>query len=239
MPQEPMEWVQLDQSTQLRNVLECYNVTIEEEDDDLRNINIPKAEGHREVEGPQIDNLDITVLLKTKQINIGTDVELKFSKIGDYWDDTTMDKVSRLLCEYQDLFRTKFSYLKGIIGDLGIMNISLKLDMKPIKKILYLLHRKYKEKVCQVLDKMLEVGIIEPIEESDWVSPMVVQDKKQKVEMRICVDLQKLNDACVHDPSMFLDMKCWKMLEGRRPTHLLMGSLDTIRLRSRLRIGEK
>jgi len=40
MPQEPMEWVQPDQSTQLRNVLECYNVTIEEEDDDLRNINI-------------------------------------------------------------------------------------------------------------------------------------------------------------------------------------------------------
>lgn len=167
MPQEPMEWVQLDQSTQLRNVLEFYNVTVEEEDDDLRNINIPKAEGHHEVEGPQIDDLDITALLKTKQLNIGIEVELKFSKIGDYWDDTTMDKVSRLLCEYQDLFRTKFSYLKGIIGDLSIMIISLKLDMKPIKKILYLLHRKYKEKVFQELDKMLEAGIIEPIEESD------------------------------------------------------------------------
>ena len=162
-----MEWVQPDQSTQLHNVLEFYNVTIEEEDDDLRNINIPKVEGHREVEGPQIDDLDITALLKTKQLNIGIEVELKFSKIGDYWDDTTMDKVSRLLCEYQDLFRTKFSYLKGIIGDLGIMIISIKLDMKPIKKILYLLHRKYKEKVFQELDKMLEEGIIEPIEESD------------------------------------------------------------------------
>lgn len=29
---------------------------------------------------------------------------------------------------------------------------------------------------------------------------MVVQEKKQKVEIRICVDLRKLNDACVHDP---------------------------------------
>jgi hypothetical protein len=46
---------------------------------------------------------------------------------------------------------------------------------------------------------MLEVGIIEPVEESKWMSPMVVQEKKQG-GIRICVDLRKLNDACLHDP---------------------------------------
>jgi len=46
---------------------------------------------------------------------------------------------------------------------------------------------------------MLVAGIIEPLEEYDWVSPMVVQEKKQKDEIRICVDPRKLNDACVHD----------------------------------------
>ena len=29
---------------------------------------------------------------------------------------------------------------------------------------------------------------------------MVVQDKKQERGIRICVDLRKLNDACLHDP---------------------------------------
>jgi len=29
---------------------------------------------------------------------------------------------------------------------------------------------------------------------------MVVQDKKQKGGIRTCVDLWKLNNACVHDP---------------------------------------
>lgn len=47
---------------------------------------------------------------------------------------------------------------------------------------------------------MLEAGIIDPVEDSDWVIPMVVQEKKHKDEIRICVDLRKLNDACVHDP---------------------------------------
>jgi hypothetical protein len=48
------------------------------------------------------------------------------------------------------------------------------------------------------LDRMLEEGIIEPVEESEWISPMVVQDKKIG-EIRICVDLRKLNDVCLHD----------------------------------------
>jgi len=59
-------------------------VTAEGADEDLRNINIPEAEGHREVEGPPIENPDITVPLKTKQVNIGTKVEPNFAKIEDY-----------------------------------------------------------------------------------------------------------------------------------------------------------
>jgi hypothetical protein len=46
---------------------------------------------------------------------------------------------------------------------------------------------------------MLEASIIEPVEESEWISPIVVQEKKQG-GTRICIDLRKLNDACLHDP---------------------------------------
>ena len=98
------------------------------------------------------------------------------------------------------MFPTKFTELKGIIGDLGVMKITLKLDAKPTKKIPYHLKIKYKEKVRLELDKMLAASIIEPIEESNWVSPMVVQEKNNKDEIRICVDLRKFNDTCVHDP---------------------------------------
>jgi len=54
---------------------------------------------------------------------------------------------------------------------------------------------------------MLVASIIEPVDESDWVSPMVVQKEKHKDVIRIFVDLRKLNDACVHDPfpNLFTD----------------------------------
>lgn len=90
-------------------------MTAEEEDEYWRNINILEVEGHREVEGPQIENLDIFEPLKTKKVNIGTEAEVKFARIGDYWDDATVDKVVELLREYQDLFPTKFLDLNDII----------------------------------------------------------------------------------------------------------------------------
>ena len=52
--QDPLDLIQPDWTTQLHHMLDCYNVTIEEEYKDPRNINIPETEGHREVEGLQI-----------------------------------------------------------------------------------------------------------------------------------------------------------------------------------------
>jgi len=54
--------------------------------------------------------------------------------------------------------------------------------------------------VKKKIDNMLAAEIIEPLEESEWVSLMVVQEKNTKGEIRIFVDLRKLNDACLHDP---------------------------------------
>jgi len=46
---------------------------------------------------------------------------------------------------------------------------------------------------------MIEVDIIEVVVESEWIIPMVVQDKKIG-GIIICVNLRKLNDAYLHDP---------------------------------------
>jgi hypothetical protein len=58
----------------------------------------------------------------------------------------------------------------------------------------------YKKKVKDEINRMLKADIIEPVEESEWISLMVVEDKKQRRGIMICVDLRKLNDACLHDP---------------------------------------
>ena len=46
---------------------------------------------------------------------------------------------------------------------------------------------------------MLYVGIIDHVEESEWINPIVVHDKKATGDVRICFDVRKLNDSCLHD----------------------------------------
>ena len=47
---------------------------------------------------------------------------------------------------------------------------------------------------------MLDTGIIEHVEELEWIIPIVIQINNRIGEVRIHFDLRKINDACLHDP---------------------------------------
>ena len=58
---------------------------------------------------------------------------------------------------------------------------------------------------------MLNEGIIEPIEESKWISPIFIQEKKIG-GIKLCVDLRELSNVCIIDPFRHdLPMKYWKV----------------------------
>lgn len=83
---------------------------------------------------------------------------------------------------------------------MGEMRIILKPDARPIKHRPYWLNPRVKEKVKAEIDKMLKAGLIFPIEEAEWVITIVIQSKKEKSEIGVCVDYISLNNACIHDP---------------------------------------
>jgi len=137
--------------------------------------------------------------IKVKKVNIGTKENPKMASIEDYWDEKTLERITKLLREYSDLFPTTFTEMKGIEGDMGEMKIPIKPHARLVRQRPYMLNPIYKKKVKAKLDRMLEAGIIEPVEESKWNCPVVVQEKKQG-GIIICVYLRKLNDAFLHDP---------------------------------------
>jgi hypothetical protein len=89
-------------------------------------VNIVKTEGKRDIEGPRTELPFIGQPIKIKKVNIGTEKTPNLANVGDYWDVATIDKITELLQEYQDLFPTKFTDMKGIKGPMGEMRISLK-----------------------------------------------------------------------------------------------------------------
>jgi hypothetical protein len=87
------------------------------------------------------------------------------------------------------------------------------------------------------IDRMLEVGIIETVEEYEWISLMVVQETKQG-GISICVYFRKMNDAFLHDhfPTP-LQMKSSRMWEARKHIYLQMDSHVTNGSKYLQRIG--
>ena len=155
--------------------MKCYNLSGEPKDDDeLHNVNILEFEGSRDVAAPDILIDLISQPLRIRKVNIGSKENPKFANVGDYWDKETISKITDLLHEFHVLFLTWLLEMKGILGDLGEMKILLKPDAKPVWQRSYRLNPWYKDCVKAEIDQILDAGIIEPIEESEWIIPMVV-----------------------------------------------------------------
>jgi hypothetical protein len=58
---------------------------------------------------------------------------------------------------------------------------------------------KYAAKVKEEIDKLLKVGFIYPVKETEWLSPIVIVPKKNG-KLRVCVDYRKLNEVTKMDP---------------------------------------
>jgi archaellum component FlaC len=70
-------------------------------------------------------------------VNIGIEDRPIFVNIGDYWSNETIKNIVDLMHEYQDLFPSMFSKMKGITKELGEMKILLNPYVKTVKQRRY------------------------------------------------------------------------------------------------------
>ena len=71
-------------------------------------------------------------------------------------------------------------------------------DIIPIRQPQQRMNPMLREIVKEELQKILKVGFIYPISDSQWVSPLVFVPKKNE-KWRICVDYKELNKATLKD----------------------------------------
>ena len=86
------------------------------------------------MEGPPLELEVFVVSIKVKKFNIGTLENPKMASIGDYRDEKIVESITELLHEYNNLFPTMFTEMKGIVGELGEMKIPLRDEARPIRQ---------------------------------------------------------------------------------------------------------
>ena len=148
--------------------------------------------------------------------------------LGRMLDNKEKSTYSKLLKEFADVFAWSPSDLTGIPLTLGEHQIDLVNEAAPIRQCQYRLNPRYSLMVKEEIDRLLEAGFIYSVNNSEWVSPIVVVPKKVgadgKVKIRVCQDFRKLNVATKKDyfPLRFTDIildhvagqECYSFLDG-------------------------
>ena len=128
---------------------------------------------------------------------------------------TEEDKLLTLLRDHKDALGWSLADLKGILPSMCMHRILLKDGHKPLVEAQRRLNPTMKEVVRKEVLKWLVVGVIYPISNSAWVSPVQIVPKKGGTTViksnillpfrtvagwRICIDYRKLNKATRKKP---------------------------------------
>lgn len=96
------------------------------------------------------------------------------------------------LCEVSFLFSDKLGLARNVIHE-----VKLRTNVKLVAARVWHLPLALREQVSTELARLEQEGIIERVNTSEWVSPIVVVKKYGRI--RLCVDLQKTNKAVAAD----------------------------------------
>ncbi|CAL9005408.1 unnamed protein product, partial [Prunus brigantina] len=134
------------------------------------------------------------------------------------------DSLIEILREHKTAIGWTIADIKGISPSMCMHRILMEEDSKPSRDAQRRLNPNMKEVVRAEVLKLLDVGIIYPISDSKWVSPVQVVPKKSGITVvkneknelvptrtitgwRVCIDYRKLNTSTrkYHFPLPFID----------------------------------
>ncbi|CAN6562339.1 unnamed protein product [Malus baccata var. baccata] len=134
------------------------------------------------------------------------------------------DKLVKVFREYKTAIRWTLADIKGISPTTCMHRILLEEGAKPSREAQHRLNPPMMEVVKKEIIKLLDCGVIYPISDSHWVSPVQVVPKKSGVTVvknednefvrtriqtgwRVCIDYRKLNATTRKDhfPLPFID----------------------------------
>ncbi|CAL9013424.1 unnamed protein product, partial [Prunus brigantina] len=184
---------------------------------------------------PLSNNKLVPSIVKAPQVELKPLPEnLKYAYLGDQktlpviiasnLSASEEDKLIRVLREHKTALGWTIADIRGISPTKCMHRILLEGESKPTREAQRRLNPVMKEVVKKEVLKLLDVGIIYPISDSKWVSPVQVVPKKSGITVvknednelvpqriqtgwRVCIDYRKLNTTTRKDhfPLPFID----------------------------------
>ena len=206
---------------------EVQQIGVSEEDSDIEEVS---AEIEDAINKSLIPSVSSPPALELKQLPsnlkyafLGVNETLPVIIASDL-EEEKENRLLKILQEHKAAIGWTIADIKGISPTVCMHRILLEDDAKPSREAQRRLNPNLKEVVKEEVLKLLKVGIIYPISDSKWVSPVHVVPKKSGITVvanenneliptrkttgwRVCIDYRKLNTATRKDhfPLPFID----------------------------------
>jgi hypothetical protein len=106
-------------------------------------------------------------------LNLGTSKSPNMVKLGAQCSDEEKVKLTKLLCEFQDVFAWSYKDIRAFDPTLIQHAITIKEGIKPVRKKQRPINPALEATIRKELENILKIGIIFPIKYSEWVSNLV------------------------------------------------------------------
>jgi hypothetical protein len=108
-------------------------------------------------------------------------------------------KLIKLLREYVDYFAWSYSEMSGLSCELVEHRLSIKDGFKPYKQPVWRLNPDIYDCVKEEVNHLLEANFIRPCWYVNWISNIILIEKKGTSKIRVCIDFYNLNRATPKD----------------------------------------
>jgi hypothetical protein len=111
-----------------------------------------------------------------------------------------------LFQEVCDIFAWSYEEMSGIDPDIVVHEIKTHLGTRPVQQRLHMVHPRKETAIKLEVEKLLKDSFIYPVALIDWISNLVLGNKKQGM-IRVYVDYRDINQVCPKDnfPTPFID----------------------------------
>jgi hypothetical protein len=130
-----------------------------------------------------------------EEINIGDGKTPRTSFVKKTLETDHRDEMIGLLNEYSDCFAWNYNEMPGLCREIVEHQLPIKSGFRPFKQKIRTFRPDLLPRIKNEIHRLLEANFIRPCRYAEWVSNIVLVEKKESGKLRVCIDFRNLNRA--------------------------------------------
>jgi hypothetical protein len=143
-----------------------------------------------------------------EEVDIGNDAVPRPTFVNKNLNADYKAKLIKLLRNYVYCFAWSYSEMSGLSRELVEHRIPIKDRFRPYKQPTWRFNPDIYDRVKEEVNQLLEANFIRPCRYADWISNIILVEKKGTSKIRVCINFHNLNRATTKDeyPTPIADM---------------------------------